>query len=91
MTSSTKTALTDLELDHLAIVYPGNRRYSLSDHVNAFPLVSLAEAGGLSGLLKGEAKNSEGLERPHVMKRRKGWIQMSESWRRIDSPCSELC
>ena len=46
LTPSVKTALTDLDLDHLAIVYPGNRRYALSDRVTAFPLVSLAEADG---------------------------------------------
>lgn len=51
LTPSIKTALTDLELDHLAVVYPGNRRYSLSDQVTAFPLVSLAEADGLPRLL----------------------------------------
>lgn len=46
LTPSLKTALTDLDLDHLAIVYPGNRRYALSDRVTAFPLVSLAEVDG---------------------------------------------
>jgi predicted AAA+ superfamily ATPase len=49
LTPSIKTAMRDLELDHLAIVYPGNRSYSLSDQVTTLPLVSLAEAGGLPG------------------------------------------
>lgn len=44
LTPSIKAALSDLELDHLAIVYPGNRRYALSDQVTAFPLATLAEA-----------------------------------------------
>lgn len=47
LTPSVKAALADLELDDLAIVYPGHRRYALSDRVTAFPLVSLAEAEGI--------------------------------------------
>jgi len=46
LTPSVRTALTDLELDHLAIVYPGNRRYDISDNVSAIPLASFAEADG---------------------------------------------
>jgi predicted AAA+ superfamily ATPase len=38
---SIKIALADLELDRVAIVYPGNRAYALSEQVWACPLTSL--------------------------------------------------
>jgi hypothetical protein len=49
LTPSIKTALADLDLDHLAIVYPGDRKYTLSDRVTAVPLGLLA-APSVSGL-----------------------------------------
>ena len=33
-----KTALTDLKLDHLFVVYPGDRRYALANRAEAIPL-----------------------------------------------------
>jgi hypothetical protein len=36
-----KTALTNLKLDHLWVVYPGDRRYALTDRVEAVPLLEL--------------------------------------------------
>ncbi len=38
MTPSMRIALEDLHLDELIVVYPGTRRYALSDHATAVPL-----------------------------------------------------
>ena len=45
MTPSMKAALEDLQLDHLAVIYPGNRSYPLADQVRAVPLEALAAQG----------------------------------------------
>ncbi len=42
ITPSIRIALEDLKLDRIAILYPGNKRYRLSNRVEAVPLVSLA-------------------------------------------------
>jgi len=42
LTRSMRTALADLKLEHLAVIYPGSRRYPLADRVTAVPLASLA-------------------------------------------------
>ncbi len=47
MTRSIRIALEDLGLEHIAIVYPGHRRYPLADQVEAVPLAQIAEPGGL--------------------------------------------
>ena len=47
MTPSLRIATTDLELERVAVVYPGTRRYSLADNVEAVPLAALTEPGGL--------------------------------------------
>ena len=47
LTPSIRIALEDLGLDRVAIVYPGARRYSLSEAVAAVPLATLAKPGGL--------------------------------------------
>lgn len=41
VTQSMRIALTDLELDHLVVAYPGSRTYALADKVTAFPLGAL--------------------------------------------------
>jgi hypothetical protein len=41
MTPSMRTALHDLRLQALYIVYPGNRRYALAEGVEAVPLAAL--------------------------------------------------
>ena len=41
MTASMHTALTDLRLDALYVVYPGQHRYALADRVQAVPLAAL--------------------------------------------------
>jgi predicted AAA+ superfamily ATPase len=43
MTASMRIALDDLKLDHLYAVYPGTRRYRLSDKAEAVPMESLIE------------------------------------------------
>lgn len=48
-TPSIRTALVDLGLERIAVVYPGAQRYRLSDRVEVVPLDALAEAGGLFG------------------------------------------
>ena len=49
MTPSIKIALADLDLDRVAVVYPGERRYPLADRVEAVPVSELAEHGRLFG------------------------------------------
>lgn len=43
MTPSLRTATADLGLERIAVLYPGSRRYALSDTVEAVPLAELAE------------------------------------------------
>jgi len=47
VTPSIKIALADLELDRVAVVYPGERRYPMADRVEAVPVGALAEHGRL--------------------------------------------
>jgi uncharacterized protein len=42
-TKSMHTALTDLGLEHLWVLYPGKERYSLHDRITALPLSQLQE------------------------------------------------
>ncbi|MFH1908273.1 MAG: ATP-binding protein [Chloroflexota bacterium] len=42
MTPSARSALEDLELDQLFIVYPGNLAYPIADKVSALPISSIA-------------------------------------------------
>jgi hypothetical protein len=43
LTPSMRIALTDLRLDHLTVLYPGAKPYSLADRVSVLPLATLAE------------------------------------------------
>ena len=45
MTQSIRTALEDLGLDYLTVIYPGERRYRLSDQVEVVPMAELARDG----------------------------------------------
>lgn len=45
ITPSIRSALADLELDSVAVVYPGSKRFPLSDQVEAVPLSALANEG----------------------------------------------
>jgi predicted AAA+ superfamily ATPase len=44
LTPSMKTALIDLKLDELHVVYPGDRQYSLADKVDVVPLAKFVHA-----------------------------------------------
>jgi len=48
MTPSMRTAREDLQLEQIAVVYPGTKRYSLDDGVAAVPLNAVEE--GMKGL-----------------------------------------
>ncbi|HLF90300.1 MAG TPA: DUF4143 domain-containing protein, partial [Anaerolineales bacterium] len=41
LTRSMQTALEDLQLDHLTVIYPGTKRYPLSDKITVVPLLEL--------------------------------------------------
>jgi uncharacterized protein len=45
-TPSMRIALNDLKSDRLVVVYPGDRRYTLTKHVEVIPLGELVDAGG---------------------------------------------
>ncbi|MEQ8766717.1 MAG: ATP-binding protein [Planctomycetota bacterium] len=47
LTRSVRTALSDLALESVAIVYPGTRRYALDDRVEVVPLEAVASEMGL--------------------------------------------
>jgi len=49
LTPSIRTALDDLGLERVAVIYPGAKRYALADRVKAVPLAALVEAGRLFG------------------------------------------
>lgn len=45
MTPSIRTALEDLGLEQLSVIYPGERRYRLSEQVEVVPMAELAQEG----------------------------------------------
>lgn len=47
LTRSMTIALNDLGLERLAVIYPGSRRYPLSDRVEAVPLEAVVAGGGV--------------------------------------------
>ena len=49
MTRSMRSALSDLELEHLWIVYPGQAAYRLEDRVTVLPLAEIHQAARLAG------------------------------------------
>jgi predicted AAA+ superfamily ATPase len=49
LTPSIRSAVSDLGLDRVAVLYPGNRRYALRDSVEVVPLTVLATPGALFG------------------------------------------
>ncbi len=51
LTPSMRTALEDVKLEQIAVVYPGSKRYSLGERVAAVPLETVAE--GMKGLFPG--------------------------------------
>lgn len=49
MSASMRVALEDLGLRRIAVIYPGTKRYRLSDQVEAVPLQQLAQPGAVLG------------------------------------------
>ena len=47
LTPSIRIALEDLGLERVAVIYPGSKRYSLSERVEVVPLAALVEPGRL--------------------------------------------
>lgn len=47
VTPSIRTALDDLDLAQVAVVYPGTKRYPIADNVEAVPVIALANPGTL--------------------------------------------
>jgi hypothetical protein len=43
MTPSLRTALDDLGLERIVVVYPGQQRYQLTDHIDVVPLAEIGE------------------------------------------------
>ncbi len=43
LTPSMRIAMDDLHLEHLVVIYPGDRPYPLADHITAVPLAMLGE------------------------------------------------
>ena len=56
LTRSIHIALDDLGLDHLAVIYPGDRIYPLADRVTVLPLTALAQGGAMTQLLRGRGR-----------------------------------
>jgi uncharacterized protein len=48
LTPSMRTALVDLKLERIAVIYPGERRYAITENVEAVPLAAVAQ--GMAGL-----------------------------------------
>ena len=51
LTPSIRTALADLDLERVVVIYPGSRRYPMADQVSACPLAMLADEEGRTALL----------------------------------------
>lgn len=49
LTPSIRIAIEDLGLERVAVIYPGLKRYALSDRVEVVPLAALAEPGQVFG------------------------------------------
>ena len=45
LTPSMQIAMEDLQLDRITVLYPGKKRYALSDKIDVVPLLSLADGG----------------------------------------------
>ena len=50
MTPSMRIALEDLKLERIAVIYPGNKRYSLDKKIEVVPFNDMA--GGMKALLR---------------------------------------
>jgi len=52
LTPSMRNAIADLQLEHLAVIYPGDKLYPLAERVTAVPLESLSQNDPLTILKK---------------------------------------
>lgn len=52
LTPSMRTAMTDLRLNRLIVIYPGGVAYPLADKIEVAPLSRLAEPNGIDSLIK---------------------------------------
>jgi hypothetical protein len=43
MTPSLRTALDDLGLERIVVIYPGQQRYQLTDRIDVVPLAEIGE------------------------------------------------
>ena len=48
LTTSMRTALADLKLDRLMVIYPGEMSYQLAEKVDVIPILQLAERSDLT-------------------------------------------
>lgn len=56
LSPSIRTAIQDLGIERVAVLYPGSRRYAMADGVEAVPLASVAGPGGIFQDLRGAFK-----------------------------------
>ncbi|MCX5814309.1 MAG: ATP-binding protein [Proteobacteria bacterium] len=52
LTPSIRAALTDLGLERIYVIYPGERRYALAERVEAIPMGDVARKGSINDLWK---------------------------------------
>ena len=45
LTPSMRTAMEDLSLESLTVIYPGDRSYALTEGIEVLPLAGLVESG----------------------------------------------
>ena len=57
LTPSIRTALEDLRLERVAVIYPGSKRFSLAPRVEAVPLGALTEPGRLFASVRSARKS----------------------------------
>jgi hypothetical protein len=57
---SMQSALKDLDLEHLWVVYPGSRKYRMADKITALPLSSIADPWSYAMPLSRMSPNSSG-------------------------------
>lgn len=60
LTASMRSALVDLALDQLTVLYPGSRNYDLADRVRVVPLAALAEGDPAILLPRKPGRNRRG-------------------------------
>ncbi len=59
VTPSMRIALDDLKLDRVLLIYPGSKRYTLAERIEAVPMSTLAQSTGLFGANRGKLHRLE--------------------------------